>query len=263
MKSVWVYGCVGAGALWAVCGAAIAAPAKKPAAKAVVRKPALTVAQVMERYIQASGGKDIYDRIKSYTMNGTLKAEAQGISGTFSIQAKAPDKMLSTQTIAGVGDTKQGYDGKVGWSQDPLNGVRTLSGPELAAVKRGAQFNSSLRWREVYPKQEMLGYRKVGSGEAYAIRLTPAEGQPTVNYYDTKTFLLVRSDTNTDGPQGTMPVETHLSDFRSVDGMKMPFKMRQRAGGVLEIVMAVAELKTNVPLEDSLFAKPAAPPKTK
>ncbi|HWX55275.1 MAG TPA: hypothetical protein VN176_11855, partial [Verrucomicrobiae bacterium] len=58
-------------------------------------------------------------------------------------------------------------------------------------------------------------------------------------------------------------VESRPTDYREVEGMKFPFRIDQQAtngeGSPLKIVLETVEL--NVPIDDSVFAKPApAPP---
>lgn len=171
--------------------------------------------------------------------------------------AKAPNKLLVMQNIQGIGEVTQGYDGQVGWRQDPFQGTRELDDVELANLKREATFNADLKWRELYEKVELMGTEKVGEQQAYVIRLTPRVGKPITRYYDTQTFLLLRSDSVQEGPQGTIPVETYFSDYRQVDGVKVPFQVTQKTS-IGDGVVKLTEVKNNVEIDDAKFAKPAA-----
>ena len=91
--------------------------------------------------------------------------------------------------------------------------------------------------------------------DAYAIRLTPTNGKPLVQYFDTQTNLMVRMDMISEGPQGTLPIESYFSDYRTVDGMKIPFQMRQKVAAT-ELLTTVTEIKNNLPVTDAKFAKP-------
>lgn len=217
------------------------------------QKGKLTAEQVLEKSIQAMGGRTAMGKITSTWMKGTL--QIQGIAGTFEIHQKTPNKYFMVQNLQGVGEFKQGYDGKIGWAQDPMSGVRKLEGAELEMTKREARHNAPLHWKELYKKVELLGTRKVGGATTHVVRMTPVKGKPVTQYFDAKTFLLVKVDMTVESPQGTVPTETFLSDYRTVNGVKFPFTLRQRVAS-MEVSMKVTEVKNNVPMKDSIFTKP-------
>ncbi len=235
---------------------ASAAHAKPPVPAAHAKTVTPTVAQIIDDYIAATGGKAAYDKIKTTEISGTMELVAQKITGTLDVKQKAPDRFYSSQTIAGIGKIEQGYDGTTAWSRDPVFGGRILAGAELAQTQMQARLNSTLQWKELYPKSELLGERLVNGSKAYAIRLTPVKGHPATQFYDIKTKLLVRQDQIADSPQGAIPTESYLADYKAVDGVKAPFTTRMVQAGT-EVMIKITQVKNNVPLADSLFAVPA------
>jgi hypothetical protein len=218
--------------------------------------PKLTVEQVMQRFIEATGGRAVYDKLTSSVNRGTVELVPQGLKGTFEISTQAPNMYSAIINLAGMGEIRAGYDGKVAWSKDPFSGLRTLDGIELANQRREATFNGPLHWKELYKSAEVIGIKKVEDRNTYAVRLIPAEGKPITQYYDAQTFLLVRQDQVQEGPSGTIPVEVTMSDYRIVNGLKQPFMMRQKMGPAT-LVFKATEIKPNVSVDPSLFTKPA------
>jgi len=235
-----------------VSGFAQQAPAEKPPERLDI-----TAEQVLEKSIQATGGRAAGEKLTSTVTKGTVELVAQGIQGTVEIYAKAPNKLLVVQNLQGIGEFNQGYDGQVGWSQNPFQGTRELQGVELAILKREATFNAELKWRELYEKVELVGREKVGEQEAYVVRLTASQGKPVTCYYDTQTFLLLRQDEVVEGEMGTITGETYYSDYREVDGVKVPFHLKQKAPFGEEVI-TITEVKNNVEISDAKFAKPGA-----
>jgi hypothetical protein len=233
-------------------------PAPKPKAEDKgFKKADKTAEEVLTKYLEASGGVEKYEKIKSTITTGTLEMMPQNLKGTFEVVTKSPGKMFQKQSIQGAFEVMQGFDGKTGWAKDPLNGLRDLEGPELTEMKRLAAFSATPhKWRELYEKVEMLGIAKLKEGEAYAIRLSPKNGSPVTQYFDVKSFLLVRFDVKLDSPMGNFETESYLSDYREVDGVKIPFLARTKVGEVLEMVMKTTEVKNNVEVDDARFAKP-------
>ena len=219
-----------------------------------------TAEAVLDKYVEATGGAAAYEKITSQSVKATVTIAAQNLSGTADSVSKAPDKVYIKQTFPGIGEFKQGYNGTTGWADDPISGLRTLSGVELNQFKSQAVFNAPLRWREIYSKAEMTGIKDVDGKPAYAVLLTEKLSKKTrTEYYDTKTGLQVKSESVQEGPQGTVPVETYYSDYRTVDGVKVPYKVRGVLSGA-ELLSVVTEYKNNVPVDDSLFVKPSASP---
>ncbi len=239
-----------------------AAPeAKKPEATAeAAKKPEITAEQVLEKYVEATGGRALYQKFHSSASKGTMELTAQGIRGTLETYAKSPNKFLLIQIIDGIGRFVQGYDGQVAWSQDPFLGMRNMEGAELANFQREATFNADLKWRELYEKVELTGIEKVGEQDAYVIRLVPSVGKPVIRYYDTQTFMLLRMDTIHESPLGTVPMEMYPSDYRVVDGVNVPFQVKIKSS-TGEVVMKTTEVKNNIEIDDAKFAKPTAPEK--
>jgi hypothetical protein len=57
-----------------------------------------------------------------------------------------------------------------------------------------------------------------------------------------------------------VPVEIYPMDFRKVDGVLSPFKMRQKVlqpSGTVELVVRIRSVKNNVTVPDGLFKMPA------
>lgn len=236
-----------------LCAATAYAQTAKPAPR-----PKLTAAQIMDRGAAVLGSRAAWDRIKTTVMEGTVEVKGQNLRGTVAVKAKRPGRFLVEQKIDGIGVTLQGYDGKVGWSKDPNQGLRKLTGTELQAAKRAA-IGAHLEWRKFFAKWEVEGIKKVNGKDAYVVKLSPSIGRVTREYYDTKTLMPVRTDMVTEVANVPLPVEIYPSDFRRVDGVLMPFVMRQRvlqSTGPVEIVVRIRSIKNNVAVPDSVFTMP-------
>jgi hypothetical protein len=88
------------------------------------------------------------------------------------------------------------------------------------------------------------------------ILATPPDGSPIKLYYDTQTGLQARMDLEVDTPQGRVPIETTVEDYRDVDGVKLPFLTRQDSP-MAKAVIKLTEVKSNVAIDDARFKKPA------
>lgn len=230
------------------------AEAAKPEAKPAAALP--TVDAVLENYVKALGGKEAIQKATSYAMKGKIELPAMGASGPMEMASKAPNKAYMKSTFEGLGDFIQAYDGKVAWSNDPMSGFRELSGVELAAMKISSDFYRDLRMKELYKSLTVKGREKVGEASAIVLEALPSEGSPSKYYFDEKTWLLMRLDTVAEGPQGALPTETYSEDYRVIEGVKLPHRLRI-VNPAFALTVTVEEIKPNVAVDDAKFAKPA------
>lgn len=231
------------------------APAKTDNSQAAAASTP-TVDKILDKYIQASGGRVAWQKLNSRESKGVVDVPAMNTSGTVEVLEKAPSKVCVTITIAGA-VFKQGYDGKVGWSSDPKNGMREQTGDELAEARRDADFYHPLDMRTLYSKFKVEGTEDVNGHAAYVLEATPVDGgDPDKLYFATDTGLLVRGITQHHSPEGVVPIQEDFGDYRTVDGIMVPFQIRQTSGD-MDFTIRIEEMHHNVAIEDVNFAEPA------
>lgn len=247
----------GACALLALMMSARAQNAAQLSAKPPAAATVPTVDQILNRYVDAEGGRAAFEKFTSRTMTGTLSVPSMSLSGTVSIQEKAPNRSLGVVTINGA-SFRQGFDGTVGWTDDPQNGLREQSGPELAETKRESDFYHTIDMRKLYSKFTLVGKDTINEHEAYVVEAAiPEGGPPEKMYFDTQSGLLLRNATQRHGPDGVSEFQQDYGDYRDVDGVKLPHTIRQTNQGTL-VIITVEEYHHNVAIEDGEFAKPGA-----
>lgn len=211
---------------------------------------------VVKHYVQAIGGKDAWQKLTTRQLVGTIEIPAMNISGTVESHEKAPNKLLSVVVIAGA-TFKRGFDGASGWADDPQNGLRELSGDELADTKREADFYRPLDLQKIYSKLTVTGSDKAGDHDVYVVEASSGQGDPDKMFFDKNSGLLIGSVLTQHAPQGAVTVQEELTDYRDVDGVKMPFSIKQTTPQ-FEFTIKVTEVHHNVQLDDAQFTKPAA-----
>ena len=83
-----------------------------------------TVDQIIDHYVEATGGKAAYEKIHSEHVTGTLDFAAMGIKGKIERWAAEPSQYYATLDIAGIGKTEMGYTDGVAWEKSAVLGVR-------------------------------------------------------------------------------------------------------------------------------------------
>lgn len=214
-----------------------------------------TIQEVLDKYVAAMGGRDAVLKVKSWKTTGTIELVPMGVTGTVESVSVAPDRSFSKTTLTGLGEFVEGYDGKTAWSSNPIQGMREKTGAELTQTKLLNNFYRELSLDKSYSKLTVKGTEKVGDKEAYVVT-GQAEGLPeTTFYFDTKSGLLVRTDSTLVSPEGQQPAKIYLDEMKAFDGVMMPTKVRTIIP-TMEIRLTVTDYKSNVPVDESIFSRP-------
>jgi hypothetical protein len=211
---------------------------------------------ILDRHVEVTGGKAAYQKRKSEITTGTLEFTAQGLKGTLTRYASDPDKTYSELEIDGIGKVETGVADGTAWEKSALLGPRVKTGEERTQSLREATFNAPLQWRKMFPKVETAGIETIGGESCYKVVLTPAAGNPETMYFQKKSGLLVKTTMIAVNQMGEIPVESSVSDYKNFDGLLVPAKVTQKAGGQ-EFTITIQSVKTNVDFPADRFEPPA------
>ncbi len=216
-------------------GVKAAADAAKP--RAVVEPE---VEPILERYAAAVGGREAFGKLSTRVSKGRIEGAYAGmrVSGTVEILEKSPDRYVALIDVGGLGLIRRGFTGAYGYVQVPMFGFRRAEGGELAELKRDARWGWGEDLRSLFTSMSLKGKEEVGGAEAFVVEATAGGGATVRLYFDARTGLLVRRD------------KTYFEDFREVDGLKLPFRVRDEFS-----VITFSEVRHNLPVEDARFAE--------
>ncbi|MFN7997289.1 MAG: hypothetical protein U0Q18_26975 [Bryobacteraceae bacterium] len=212
--------------------------------------------QVLDKFVEVTGGRAAYESIKTEITTGTLEISAMGLTGNLTSYKAAPDKSYTVVEFAGVGKAEEGSNGEVAWSINGMEGPRIKQGEERALAMRNNAMHSEVRWRDYFKKVELAGAEDVDGKPCYKIVMTPGEGKPETRYYAKSSNLLVRVTLSADTPNGPADVELDLSDYRDEGGLMTPHTISQKLPNA-EILVKLAGIKRNEEIPSERFDLPA------
>jgi hypothetical protein len=217
-----------------------------------------TADEIIGKYVQAIGGKDVLNNITSVYYESTF--DAMGTQGPVKMTTLNGKGMKQEVDIMGSLMITC-YTDKGGWSTNPMAGGTTpedMTEAQYNAGKDqiviGAPF---VNFAESGYKAELSGTEAVGDINAYKIKLTAPDSTTSLYFFDPNTFYLVKSVQESE-MQGQI-VETIMifSDYKQTEGYAMPYKMdMDMGGGQFTVIMTVNKVELNVPVNDSIFIKP-------
>ncbi len=216
----------------------------------------MSIDEILAANLKAGGGAAAVKKITTRIAKGTVEMAGMGIRGDLEIYSEAPNKILVLFNLPGFGQLADGFDGTVAWTKNPAQGLREKTGAEFDRVKLTSEFYRPLELKQLYPSMELLPEESVEGRPAYVIKATPKDGTPEIWYIDQENFHIVKVHTDVQGPQGSVPMDSFMEDYRQQDGLVLPFRLRQSAGP-MNITMTITSIENNAPIDASVFAKPA------
>ena len=104
---------------------------------------------------------------------------------------------------------------------------------------------------------------KVGDEDAYVVERRSEKGTPITDYVSTKSFLVLKRDSLivSDTLSLELPLTQTFSDYRNVNGVVIPFQTTANTLTNGDVVLRVVDVKFDVDIPDTVFHKPANPPK--
>lgn len=224
-------------------------PDTQPSASASALPPAR---QILDRHIQEAGGREAMQRLQSVKTSATLSFS--GLSGEMTAYAKRPNRLLVHTSLPGVGEIRTGYDGQVGWSIDPVQGPRLLTGRELDDMRERARFDQMTKDPSTYTSIETVQRTTFEGRPVFEVKIVRPSGREETEYYDAETGLQIGQISTQSSAMGQIQVTTVMSDYQRFGPLLMATKAVQRLGPQeITVTMTAVEYDT---VADSVFALP-------
>lgn len=214
-------------------------------------------AAILDRYVEAAGGREAHARIRNRTVKLRVEIGAQGIVIQGTVVLARPNRSYARMESEATGKLERGMDGRIAWSDSITTGPQRVEGAELAEFLYMAQFDRLVEWRAFHTKAVARGMDEAGGRPCRKVELTPREAKAQTLCFDAETGLLASTAMRVTTPMGEIEVASVASDYRTVDGVKLAFRTASRMMGQ-ERVMLLEEVTHNTDVPESRFAPPAA-----
>jgi zinc protease len=208
----------------------------------------LTAKGIIKNFVETIGGEEkIYNIVDRTTI---MRGKVQGINITMLIYQKAPNK-LKQEIKAGANEQLIIFDGEKGFLS--IAGQKQeITGSELEKLK----FESTIALL-ADPEHYGLalsfeGIEMIDNLKTYKVIMTLPSGIKWTQYYNVDTFLKVKESKYVNSPMGLFEQNIFYDDYREVDGIKFPFKIKQSIGAQ-SMDFTVSSIKINSGLADREF----------
>jgi len=217
-------------------------------------KPQLpSVEQIVDAYQSAIGGKTAIQKLTSMIEKGT----ATTAQGTIQVELdrKAPNLFATTLVFPNGRTSVDASNGSIAWNKSER--VNDMTGYQLRTVLIGARFDRDLAPTANFANAKVAGTDTIDGHDCYVVRGTLKDSAYSERlFFDRQSGLLLRRTTYQKTLFGPLPDTSDFSDYRDVQGVKVPFALvRSRPGQAFTVKFDKVEF--NVPVDDSKFVRPA------
>jgi hypothetical protein len=246
----------------------------------------LTAEQIIEKHFVAVGGKEKLSAIKSRVAIGFIKVANQGKPIQFVLFTESPNRLTAYYLLEKY-NWSLTYDGKKFFSR-PIEllskNVVLIGKSSRLEDKFNEMYSSGLMFSQISLYNILLNpnpeitiktnkTKKVNDHPAYIIEIKSKKFGLMRAYFNTETFMWVRTDygnvelsdtrlalDNSGGGISTVDFYIEASDFREVDGIKLPYKIKHtmvppvspnNRSSMVEVEMK--EYKQNVLIDPKMF----------
>lgn len=205
----------------------------------------LTADQIVNKYIDAIGGKAAWSKVNSLVMKGTIKVQGAEVTITTTVL----DKKGARQDISIGG--MNGYNiitTDSGWNYAPWQGQKVPESITADDLKEGQDQldveGNLIDYAAKGHTVELLGKDDVDGVETYKLKETLKNGKVETIYIDPQTFYIIRDVSKQKANGQETDVKTDLSNYQKLpEGIVVPMSIKLPFG---ELVLTEAKVNSDV-----------------
>lgn len=241
----------------------------------------LTAEEIINKHLEAAGGKEAMAKFKTRVAIGTVKKENEP-DGEMAIMSEG-NRVSAFYGFSNV-DLRMIYDGQNAIIRPVLpRNISALKDKYQEMLASGLMFNSISLYNLItgnppgHLKFEAKGTKKLKGREAYVVQIKTPKGSTMKAFFDAENFMWVRTEygraslskemgaftndvVSQAGSEATVDFYIETSDFRDVDGVKLPFKFEQvmtspilRQKSVGTVLGTFREYRHNIEIDPKMF----------
>jgi len=220
-----------------------------------------TAEELVQKNIQAKGGMEKIQAIKSVRMTGKLQAGG-GFTASVGQENQRPNLVRETISLQGM-TAITAYDGSTGWQIQPFGGHKDpelIGEDDLRDLLLDADFDGPLvNYKAKGNTVEFLGHDTVDGDDALRLKVTLKNSDVVYYFLDPDTFLEIRKEVEENIRGAIRESVYEMGSYKPVAGVMFPYSISQgsKANPGAQTT-TIEKIEVNVPLEAGNFDLPAS-----
>jgi hypothetical protein len=217
-----------------------------------------TAGEVIDKYLNAIGGKEKVSKIKSFYTEGKMEVMGmQGIVKTTVLNGKGmkqETEMMSQVQVSCLNE-------KGGWITNPFQGSTAATDMPAevydmmkSQITIGAPY---INYLANNMKVELAGNETIGSINAVKIKMVKADNSFTNCYFDATSVLLIRTVQKINARGQEVEMAVNYSNYKdSGNGYLIPFTTETEMGNGMKVVGTITAAEVDKAVDPAIFNKP-------
>ena len=183
--------------------------------------------KIVDQYVKAAGGSKTLSKIQTFVLDGNIQWGNGEKPGAYTFRVKLPNRLYTEFHSEGK-TLIEAYNGKSAWHQTDSGEISTLLGLQALEVEAAAQYYNA-RFLALSKKKigtALKGPVSLRGHETYQVELTYPTGIQWDVIFDQQSHLIVAEKATIAG----IPQEIDYDDYRTVSGVKVPYKLEIHHG---------------------------------
>lgn len=212
---------------------------------------AVTAASVVSRYLAALAAPEVLDSLKDLSL--IYEGEVQGMEFTMTMQRKGSDKLRVAAKVSNLVLNESRFNGVLGVML-AKNGTFVRVDEKALPQLRHQALIFPERYYEALGYELQMGSPELIDGKSYhAIVVTHSDGIRQTDVFDPDTGLKTKVMYTQNTASGLVSVVNEFGDYREVDGLMLPGKIRMAGSLPIPLELSLKEAKRNQGMDDKLF----------
>ncbi len=200
---------------------------------------------VISSYVKALGGESAIRSHTSRKMTGKMEMPGMGgdpMIAPMVIYAAAPNKMMVEIEVPDFGEVRQGYDGEIAWSIDPMSGANILPPEQVEQMKEQTDFYGEINFDKRFKSMETIDARDFDGLKCYAVKMIDQHDEESTYFFEVETGLLRGTMQTTETQMGPMDMTNINKEYKEFGGVKFPVRTEIEMMGMTR-VMTFSEIE--------------------
>ena len=232
------------------------APASGAALNSAPPASVRTAEAILADSVQATGGAAAWNAHKTVRSKVEIVFQGMGMGGTGDRIVTSAGKSLMVTEMSGLGTAREGTDGKVFWSQDPIMGFRFLEGAEAEQARVEPNWNMEIHAKELFAKLESATETLPDGTPLECVVATPqgrAPGAKLLRRQDPPSSIYRRECAQP--RKGDCLFAQSLGTGGRSAASRSPFESKTQLGPIT-LIVKVKSVTFDEPMDDKMFEPP-------